>query len=237
MGKLFFQKEKRRIIAVLGMHRSGTSCLTGLLENAGGYLGHVSKKNPYNLRGNQENQRIMHLHDVLLADSGATWDKPPNSTVVWRSERKRELENIIKEYAGEQLWAFKDPRTLFTLNGWLKMIPDLHFIGTFRHPSAVAQSLYNREKMPLNEAFHLWYEYNERLLFYQEKFEFDIVDFNLEPKQYLASVRKAFNKMGLLSSGKLHFFDSSLRHTGIDDSQSLPIEMKKLYQKLLESSL
>jgi len=65
------------VIAVLGMHRSGTSCLTGLLEDAGVPLGDVQKENPHNPLGNQENLRIMHLHDAVLAANGGSWDAPP----------------------------------------------------------------------------------------------------------------------------------------------------------------
>lgn len=238
LNRLFCQKPKTQVIAVLGMHRSGTSCLTGLLEDADVYLGNVSKKNPYNLKGNQENLRIMHLNDAILADNNASWDNPQTGNAVWNAERKKELEDIIKEYEGEKNWAFKDPRALFTLDGWLEMLPDLKFIGTFRHPLAVAQSLHNRGKMPQDEAFNLWSRYNERLLAYHEKFDFDIVNFNLEPDAYLLSVSKAFNELGLSHSKKnFCFFDSSLRHTDLDNTQRLPSEVKGLYQKLLEASL
>ena len=89
--KIFPEKPKSKVIAVLGMHRSGTSCLTGLLEDSGVYLGNVSKKNPHNLKGNQENLRIIHLHDAVLSDNGATWDNPPTSNAVWNAEKKKEL--------------------------------------------------------------------------------------------------------------------------------------------------
>ena len=237
MSKLFCLKPERQIVAVLGMHRSGTSCLTGLLEDAGVYLGNVSKKNPFNPKGNQENLRIMHLHDAVLADNNATWDNPPTGNALWNAERKRELADIIKEYEGENLWAFKDPRTLFVLEGWLELIPDLCFIGTFRHPAAVARSLYNRGKIPQGEAFDLWYRYNERLLTYHARFHFPIVNFNLTPDAYLLSVRKAFRKIKLSHTDKkLCFFDSSLRQADSNTSQQLPSKMEKLYQKLLETS-
>lgn len=236
--KISSEKPRCKVIAVLGMHRSGTSCLTGLLEDTGVYLGNVSKKNPHNLKGNQENLRIMNLHDAVLSDNGATWDNPPTSNAVWNAERKKELEDIIKEYEGEKLWAFKDPRVLFTLDGWLEKIPDLCFIGTLRNPGAVAQSLYNRGKMPQGEAFNLWYQYNKALLSWHEKFYFDIVNFNLEPDAYQQSVTKALQGLGIAHPAKdFHFFDSSLRHADIDDSQRLPSNVENLYRKLLEISL
>src|SRR3989442_910928 len=59
-----------RIIAVLGMHRSGTSCLVGLLEQAGGFPGGVSRKNPANVKGNGEKPRITAVHHELLKVNG-----------------------------------------------------------------------------------------------------------------------------------------------------------------------
>src|SRR5579863_9360624 len=97
-------------ICVLGMHRSGTSCLTGLLEDAGVYLGGVSKKNPYNLKGNQENLQIMKLHDEVLSENGGRWDNPPRAEARWSETHKAELRLLVDDYVSHPLWAFKDPR-------------------------------------------------------------------------------------------------------------------------------
>jgi len=43
-------------ILILGMHRSGTSCLAGCLEEAGLYLGDVNLKAGFNKKGNRENR-------------------------------------------------------------------------------------------------------------------------------------------------------------------------------------
>ncbi len=233
---IFSSKEEMvKIIAVLGMHRSGTSCLTGLLEDAGVCLGDVSKKNPFNLKGNQENIRIMQMHDDVLADNLAAWDNPPSKILSWSTESKNKLKNIIKEYADKPQWAFKDPRALFTLEGWLELLPELNFIGTFRHPTAVAKSLHNRSEMPQKMAFDLWLRYNKQLLYYQAKYDFDIINFNLKPDDYLQNVTQAFRRLGISHSRKnFDFFDSSLRHTTIDEPVTLPAEVEKIYSELVE---
>lgn len=236
--RFFGTKHNRRVITVLGMHRSGTSCLTGLLEDVGVFLGNVSKKNPYNLKGNQENLRIMELNDAVLNDNGATWDNPPISTAVWSPQRKKELKDILKEYDEQDIWAFKDPRVLFTLEGWMQRIPNLQFIGTFRHPEAVAQSLYNRGKMPRDEAYSLWRKYNEKLLWYHEKYNFDVVNFNLESEAYLDTVLNVFKKLGLVeSTSTMDFFDSTLRHAKIDEQVEMPAGVQETYDRLLSISI
>ena len=126
----------------------------------------------------------------------------------------------------------------FTIDGLLELIPNLRFTGTFRHPAAVALSLYNRGKMPQEEAYNLWYLYNERLVAYNEKFDFYIVNFNLETDAYLLRVSEALNRMGVFHSNKnFCFFDSSLRNVKLDFSQRLPPMVNALYHKLLEISL
>src|SRR6266446_4453200 len=149
-----------RIIAVLGMHRSGTSCLVGLLEQAGVFLGEVSRKNPSNLKGNGENPRIMALHEELLRINGGSWDAPPE-TVVWPRELKTRRDGIIGDYRGAPLWGFKDPRTLLALDGWLEALPGLQFVGIFRHPLSVAESLERRNGFSLEKGLRLWSAYND----------------------------------------------------------------------------
>src|SRR5690348_16827069 len=112
-------------ICVLGMHRSGTSCVTGLLEEAGVFLGEVSKQNPHNRKGNQENRAIMQLHDAVLAANGGAWDDPPEDAVSWSAEQRLTLAAIIDRYRGHDPWAFKDPRSLFTLSAWQDALPGL----------------------------------------------------------------------------------------------------------------
>lgn len=221
-------------ICVLGMHRSGTSSLTGLLEEAGVYLGEVSKKNPHNLKGNQESLRVMHLHNAVLESNGGSWDRPPASLVVWSEEQKAALRTILQEYSGHPRWAFKDPRTLFTLPAWQEALPDLAYIGTFRHPGAVAQSLHRRGKMPPEQGFELWRRYNARLLEEHARHGFDILCFDLTPPVYIAAVHRAFGRLGLdPSRTSLAFFEESLRNTDIDPMFAAPpAEMMRMYETL-----
>ena len=70
-------------VIVLGMHRSGTSLLTGSLEAAGLYLGEVNNEAPFNRKGNKENESIRELNDALLERNDAAWNRPPNGQARW----------------------------------------------------------------------------------------------------------------------------------------------------------
>ena len=216
------------------MHRSGTSCLTGMLEDAGVFLGNVSKQNPYNKKGNQENLDIMRLNDSVLAANGAAWDRPPEGEVSWSTEQKQALQAILAQYAGRAPWAFKDPRTMFTVSGWREALPELQFIGTFRHPGAVAQSLHRRGKMPPEQGFALWLRYNQRLLQYHAERRFDLMCFDLAPELYMQTAVRAFARLRLdASHSSFAFFEEQLRNTGIDAMFAAPpADVMQVYEQL-----
>ena len=111
------------MIAIVGMHRSRTSCLTGCLENAGLALGDVQRSNPHNQRGNLEDRSIMELHDEVLQSSGGAWDDPP-LRVTWSEDQLQRAATFLP-VDGQSIHRFKDPRTLLTLSGWRSLVPDL----------------------------------------------------------------------------------------------------------------
>lgn len=73
-------------IMILGMHRSGTSCLAGSLQSAGLCLGSVSISNTYNPKGNRENSLIMLLNDELLNYNNSNWCSPPPTKLNWEEK-------------------------------------------------------------------------------------------------------------------------------------------------------
>ncbi len=206
--------QNHRAIFVLGMHRSGTSSLTGCLEQRGLYLGEVSQKNPFNPKGNRENSRVMELNNLVLAASGGRWDSPPEE-MIWTNDLASERDALVAslKQSGTQHWGFKDPRTLLTLPFWEEVIPEISFVGTFRHPAAVAKSLNARSGMPLEQGLTLWRKYNRRLLALWARNPFPTVSFDAPPAEYIVAIDRAAAVLGLgdpPSSGV--FFEESLRH-------------------------
>lgn len=203
-------------IAVIGMHRSGTSCLTGLLEDAGVVLGDVQLHNPFNQKGNRESLAVMRLHERVLSDNGCTWDDPPPGDCTWSKARRVELDSILSGYPEERVWAMKDPRSCFTLSAWQEARPGLRLVGTFRHPAAVAASLRHRDPgMEPERAVRLWCRYNRRLVELHRQAGFPLVCFDLSPDDYLTQVGRAFAALCLSPpTARSAFFDASLRHNG-----------------------
>src|SRR5688572_4782315 len=191
------------------MHRSGTSCLAGSLEEAGLELGAVITAAPHNKKGNRESPAIMALHDAVLAESGGSWENPPER-VTWSTAQRTQLQAIIESHAAHAVWGFKCPRTLLTLDGWLDAIPELRFVGTFRHPLAVAGSLVRRNGGTLERWLELWSYYNSRLLQYHARFGFPMICFDLEPAEYESELRRVIDALELSAPAELRFFDHAL---------------------------
>lgn len=108
---------------ILGMHRSGTSCLAGSLQQAGLTLGDVYTANPFNKKGNREHPTLMALHDEVLESNGGSWHEPP-AVVQWQESHCQKRETFVQGFAGVAPWGFKDPRALLVVDGCLSRFPD-----------------------------------------------------------------------------------------------------------------
>lgn len=227
-------KTNDKVVIVLGMHRSGTSCLAGCLEAAGLFLSEVNVKAPFNAHGNRESRQIMDLHEAVLADNGGAWDAPPE-TVEWQAARLDKRNAIIASYPAQLAWGFKDPRTLITLDGWLQVLPHARLVGTFRHPLAVAASLQHRNGFDTHTALDLWRNYNRRLLDYHQRFSLPLLCFDWPQERYSTRLREVANTLGLPRARQgVDFFASALRKNSAPTEAQLPDDINTLYQRLLE---
>ena len=221
---------------IVGMHRSGTSFLTGSLQQAGLELGSHSAWNPHNLKGNRENQDIVSFHDRVLAAHGASWDRPPGGAVQWSAQETAEARELVAGYRALPLWGFKDPRGLLLVHGWRKVLPALRFVGIFRHPAAVAQSLAARGGMPANQALELWNAYNLRLLALHEQVRFPLLCFDEDEPILHAKLAQMLHALGLAPAAGERFFSSELRHHGQLDV-ALPADIAALLKELRARAL
>ena len=223
-------------IIILGMHRSGTSCLAGCLQEAGLYLGEVNTSAPHNAKGNRESRTVTDLQDDILHFNGGAWDDPPKN-VIWSAEHRAQCDTIIGSYPSDRIWGFKDPRTLLTLEGWLEALPTARLVGTFRHPLAVVASLQARNGYSIEKSLMLWEVYNRRLLDTQRRFGFPLLCFDWSPERYQQQLYKVVAQLELtVPESGFSFFESALRHNWERESNErpLPPSVDTLYRTLYE---
>lgn len=225
-----------RAISVLGMHRSGTSCLTGILQQAGLHLGDVVTSAPFNKKGNREYPEIMSLNEDVLNENGGSWDNPVK-VINWSSRHADERDAIIAAFRsnGHERWGFKDPRTLITLDFWTENF-SFDYIGTARHPMAVARSLAHRNSFELDKGINLWYIYNKKMIELWNKENFPIMIFGVDQDRYIRMCREVIESLGLDNHGNIDFFDSLLINQKFDygNEPELPDAVSELWDKLLD---
>jgi len=219
-----------RVVAVLGMHRSGTSALAGSLEQHGLFLGHVSTSNAHNPKGNRESTEVRRLNEDVLRSSGGAWKAPPPD-VRWSDDHDERARRLLADHAGQAVWGFKDPRTLLTLDGWHALVPDLEHVGIFRHPLRVARSLEQRDGMEREAAVALWRAYNERLIAAHRDRPFPLVCFDDEPAALAEKFSQVAGALGLADSAEdEEFFAPGLRRAEATDAA--PPDAQALYDEL-----
>ena len=230
--------EPSAVICVLGMHRSGTSALAGCLQEAGLFLGDVNESHPHNLKGNRENQEIRQLNDDILAYNGGAWDDPPR-TLLWDSTHTERAAAIVAtHFSRHSVWGFKDPRTVLTLRFWRQALPNLKPVGTFRHPMAVAQSLFDRGGRPIQQSLRLWRYYNAIILEEVAKSPFACICFDLPDDGYLKQLSLIVSEINPGPRDATNrFFDAGLRHMGVPNADdNLDPEIRAIYAALCEVS-
>ena len=212
-------------VLVLGMHRSGTSCLAGCLEAAGLFLGSVNTAAPFNKKGNREPEHIRDLHDALLEQNGAAWNTPPQGPLDWPTDLLAQLKDRTSELAEAEHWGVKDPRSAFSLQGWKRLFSP-RFVVSYRHPSAVVSSLVHRSiswKRPMErtDAYALWAAYNQRILDEVAATPVPFIRFGVARAAYAQQLKIICEHLGLNFETAMSFYDADL-DTNSSDTSDMP---------------
>ncbi len=161
-------------IIVLGMHRSGTSAVTGALAAMGAYVGYpeeliaTSWENP---KGFFERIDARQLCDGFLHGANADWWRvagfdagaiPPS---VVQSLRPA-LDGMMAKLNRRAVWALKEPRMCLLMPVFEAALHAPKTVFVARHPVEVAGSLKRRNAFALSVGLALWEVYTVRALTY-----------------------------------------------------------------------
>lgn len=216
---------------VLGMHRSGTSALTGVLRQSGLYLGAALDapiaRNPTGL---QEPAAVLHMHEDLLNANGGCWHAPPDQ-VTWDKLHCAVRDLFIESRQGTGLWGFKDPRTLLVIDGWIEVLPHWSAVGIFRAPQAVARSLMARNGLEEEACYRLWEAYNTRLLQLHRLYNIPLVEFRSDTETTRADMLRVVEALGLRPDVSL--LDGRIpTHSAASDPETVPEPLQGLWRDL-----
>lgn len=169
-------KETRGFM-VLGMHRSGTSLLSGLLVEGFGYNPGEPLIPPSsnNAKGYFELVSIRIQNDEWMENQGITWQKDVEKYDVEKAIEATKNKTVSTHDLNQTLallndpslvpWLQKDPRMCITMRTWLPYLTsEPAILFTYRHPLDVAMSLNKRNHIPLAEGLKLWIKYNQAAL-------------------------------------------------------------------------
>jgi hypothetical protein len=162
------QRGPRLGVFVLGMHRSGTSAASRLLDLLGFSVGPDADLLPAdesNPTGFWESAPLVRLNRDILRALGGYWSAPPMIGEGW--ERAPELDplqpaavDIVRSLFAADQWACKDPRNCLTLPFWLRLVAvPVAVVLVHRNPLEVAESLEARDGLPIPLGLGLWERY------------------------------------------------------------------------------
>ena len=137
-------------IVILGMHRSLTSMVTGMLNQSGVFLGDrligASAANPL---GHFEDEEVVALHRSYLERHGIKkwWSQVDTDTLekeITNADFTHAVQSIIHRLSGPAVIGIKDPRMGFFVRLWHDLLPSPHYIVVVRHPVHCVDSLLKR---------------------------------------------------------------------------------------------
>lgn len=156
-------------VIILGMHRSGTSMIGGVLSRLGVDMGNDKPgRQVSNPMGHYEDGNFLELNETILTTAGGTWNDPPplekiNKLAGSYNGRLQEIMNLRRLSNREQHWGWKDPRTCLTVQLYLPYLTNPYVIWCERYPADIAKSLWKRNKISHEVSENLTEHYQQQI--------------------------------------------------------------------------
>lgn len=163
-------RTNKKLIVVLGMHRSGTSVLARALQVFNVALGeNLAPAAADNPKGFWEDQDIKEFNIELLSALSMNWSTLSlitQESLVYLKEQgyiEKALALLERKLQPDTLWGVKEPRQTKLLAFWLEVFKlgdfDVRYIITVRDPKSVALSLEKRNHFSHERSYLLWLEH------------------------------------------------------------------------------
>jgi hypothetical protein len=200
--------QRRPIVLVLGMHRSGTSLCSHILSTLGVDMADkisapgAASPTPENPQGHWERWEIVEFHDRILSlfnrDYFGRFHDFSLPVAWWADPRvaqiRREIIGFLEKRMGDGYFGFKDPRTVRLMPVWhhifseLKLAPKI--VLCLRNPAQVARSLNARDGLDPEIGEYRWLVHMIDFFRYAGNLDFFTVEYEEWFNNPLANIEK-----------------------------------------------
>ncbi len=222
-----------KILFILGMHRSGTSCLAHCLENMGSNFV-LNKLGPTKYQKHLEYGPVTQINDEILR----SWKFPDlNQGLFIKLLYRYKIKKFLKDAHNpdSSYICLKDPRMVLTFDYWIRCASEYKMIGIYRRPGEVIRSFAARSSgyayLDENHSSNLWIMTNKKLCELQEQFQFPLISFNLRKQEFGTRLQKICKHLGVpfTQEGFNQTFTEKYRH---HDKPNVDNEFKDVYEEL-----
>ena len=230
-------------IVVLGMHRSGTSLVSGILRDSGFFFGvneDLTTPNDENPKGFFERKDFRKMNDDVLLSNNGDWNRLTKVLANGFSDvsietYKSQLKEMEESLFNHSRWALKEPRICITYPLIASDLPPHKLLYIYRSPLDVAYSLWIRNKFPISYGLKLWEIYNKKCIEIFKNSKLDKLCLSYE--NIIDGVSSTINEFEGFIDKKvdLSFIDKNLRRSSkhkVDLSASISNEQNKVLNKL-----
>jgi len=197
-----------RQILVLGMHRSGTSAITGALARMGVHVGddeQLTPKSWENPMGFFERREARAICDALLHSSGADWWKvsgfdPDNADPEEVRRQRKPIRELVASLDAHGHWALKEPRLCVLAPIFQSALTRPLAVIALRHPLEIARSLRRRNGFPMRAGLALWEAYMTAALRHSKSLDRVFIDYDelvTDPANTLSALQKQLEPLGV----------------------------------------
>jgi hypothetical protein len=242
------------VVAVVGMHRGGTSATAGLLIRLGltGPQGNdLIPASRSNQAGHWESYRVVRCNARLLWALGGTAFGPPEITLDWEKAARNypQIRDIaLRWFADAHVGGpmmVKDPRLCMTLPFWRDVLPaPLAVVFVLRNPLSVARSLRARDGVPMMLGLAAWDRSMRSAALVLEGLPTLLVDYDdmmVDPDVTTKEVVRFLEHVGVevapdLKEAAAGHLDSALHHQKPEDDEyhDMALVQRRIFETLLD---
>lgn len=249
----------KKLIVVLGMHRSGTSVITRALMAMGVALGDklLPAMSGVNERGFWEDQDVLDINIELLGLGGYDWyDNAPGVRLGGAATEldalKRRAAGVLRDRLdGHALFAIKDPRTAVLLPFWKEVFNlvgcDIAFLIALRNPKSIVDSLVSRDGFGPIKILYLWLEHLLPSILETAGYPRMVIDYDLfmdDPEAQMRRIARGlrldvdFDRDPAIAVFLGDFLENTLRHSrystdSLNGDRLVPGEVVDIFSSLL----